>query len=419
MAFSKKNQLENKVEDVKSSVFNKHNLKSIFSHDSDLSMKNHSFGGRLQYLTILKELALFKKKDFEKFSENDVKSFFAELKPLGPHRNRLEKLSPKSRWIYMCLIKNFFRWLYKMDESYPKVVSWIKRKKYVGYNRKLLPSEILSSDEIFELVRSAPFTRDQAFIFALFESGCRIASEFLRLKIKDLRVNGRYACFDVKGELKTSFSERTCYLIRSWPFVRSWLNAHPFKDNPEAFLWISIRGKSFGEQLTIHGGNHILQRAKRNSKIKKHVFPHLLRHSRALECAKKGYNNQVMNKMFGWSDGSDMAGWYISLAQSDVEEVVLEKEGLADEIKTDKSIKKLDLILCPKCDREWSAGTKFCTCGFVLDELEAQKADVKKDEKALQLMQEMLKSMNSLQQKGVDFKQFSEFMEKWTKKQEN
>ncbi|MFH1695188.1 MAG: hypothetical protein ABH850_02035 [Candidatus Micrarchaeota archaeon] len=76
MAFSKKNQLENKVEDVKSSVFNKHNLKLIFFHDSDLSMKNHSFGGRLQYLTILKELALFKKKDFEKFSESDVKSFF-------------------------------------------------------------------------------------------------------------------------------------------------------------------------------------------------------------------------------------------------------------------------------------------------------------------------------------------------------
>jgi len=122
-----------------------------------------------------------------------------------------------------------------------------------------------------------------------------------------------------------------------------------------------------------------------------------------------------MNKMFGWSDSSDMAGWYISLAQSDVEEVVLEKEGLASEIKSESSSKKLDLIRCPKCEREWGAGTKFCTCGFVLDELEAQQADFGRDGKALQLMQGILENFKKLENKGIDIKQFGEFMENWVK----
>ncbi len=416
MAFSKKDQFEIKLQKLKKSVPSKHNMNLILQHDSDLAMKEHSYSGRLQYLTILKEVSEFKNKPFEKFTEADLKEFFSQLKPMGPHRERIEKLSPKSRWIYMCLVKSFFKWLYKADDdSIPKVVKWIKRKEYVGHNKKLMPSEILTPNEVLDLVRSASFTRDAAFIFALFESGCRVASEFLKLKIKDLRVNGRYACFDVRGKLKTSSSERTCYLIRSWPDVRNWLNVHPYKNNPEAPLWISIRGKTFGKQLTLAGASHILQRAKANLKLNKRIFPHLLRHSRAVECAKKGYNNQVMNKMFGWSDGSDMASWYISLAQSDVEEVVLEKEGLASEIKHEQSTKRLDLITCPKCEREWGAGTKFCTCGFVLDDQEANKIDLQKEEKALQMMQTLLKNFRELEQKGIDFKQFSEFMEAWVK----
>ncbi len=163
------------------------------------------------------------------------------------------------------------------------------------------------------------------------------------------------------------------------------------------------------------GAAHILHRAKEYAGLKKNIFPHLLRHSRALECAKKGYNNQVMNKMFGWSDGSEMAGWYISLAQSDVEEVVLEKEGLAEEIKTESSIKKLDLVKCPKCEKELGAGTKFCTCGFILDDIEAQKADLQKEEKALNTMQELITKLSSLESKGFDLQQFNRFMESWVK----
>ncbi len=187
MAFSKKRQFENKLLDLKSNVSNKHNLERILAHDSDLAMRNHSFAGRLQYLTVLKGVALFKNKRFEDFSEQDLKDFFAGLKPLGPHALRIQELSPKSKWIYFCLVKSFFKWLYNAEDSdsVPEVVRWIKRKKYFGQNKKLLPSEILTTEEVLSLVRSAPFTRDVAFIFALFESGCRVASEFLQLKIKE------------------------------------------------------------------------------------------------------------------------------------------------------------------------------------------------------------------------------------------
>lgn len=418
MHSGKKEQFESKLRALKESIQSKHNMDIILRHDSDVAMKNQSYGNRLQYLTIMKVLTEFRNKPIEKFTEADLKEFFSQLRPMGAYIGRLEKLSPKTKWMYMCLVKSFFKWHYNAEEEgavVPEVVRWIRRKKYVGFNKKLLPSEILTPDEVLELVRSAPFTRDAAFIFSLFESGCRVASEFLKLKIKDVRANGRYACFDVKGDLKTAFSERTCYLIRSWPDVRNWLNVHPCKNNPEAPLWVSIKGKTFGQELAQAGATHIIERAKSHSKLQKRVFPHLLRHSRALECAKKGYNNQVMNKMFGWSDGSDMASWYISLSQSDVKDVILAKEGLASEIKQEQSIRRLDLIICPKCEREWGAGTKFCTCGFVLDVQEANKVDLQKDEKALELMKVILKNMKVLEQRGIDPAKIGEFIEMWSK----
>ena len=120
-----------------------------------------------------------------------------------------------------------------------------------------------------------------------------------------------------------------------------------------------------------------------------------------------------MNKMFGWSDSSDMASWYISLSKTDVREVVLQKEGLADEVKKDLSTDALNLISCPKCGLEHGAGTKFCTCGFVLDEREAIKLDLKKEEKSIEMMNSVLRDVEQLKEQGLDFKEIAEFLRIW------
>jgi len=414
MAITKQRQWEIKFNKLDSKVGNKANLKFIVEYDSELALRNHSFAGRLQYLTILEQLADFKGKGFKEFVEPDLKEFFSQLKPRGFYANKMDRVSPQTRWIYMCLVKQFFKWLYNMDdESVPPVVKWIKRKQYHPPKQKLRPEELLTPREVKELVKGAPFTRDAAFIFSLFESGCRVTSEFLPLKIKDLQISKRYACFDVKGDLKTLHSERTCFLIRSWPYVRNWLNVHPSRDNPNAPLWPVMTSKGLGNPITHDGARHIIRRAIKNTSLTKHVWPHLLRHSRALECAVKGYNNQVMCKMFGWSENSDMPGWYINLSNSNVKQVVLEKEGLASEVE-DNSMHDLDTVTCPNCSQEHSAVTKFCTCGFVLDELEVQKLDVNRMQKAMYLLQAAMKDIEGLKAKGLSQEQFEEFINNYT-----
>lgn len=392
MGFSKKDQFENKLAKVKNSLSEK-NLKHVLEHDRELSMRNHSYSGRLQYLTILSELNSRFKKDFKNLTASDLKNFFANLKPMCHYGKKLGEMSQKSKWIYMCLIKSFFIWLYDVDDGQapPKPVAWITRKKFGANNRKLLPKEIPTPEEVLKMVASVKHIRDKAYIFCLYESGCRSVSEFLGLSIEDITINERHACFNVKGDLKNDHSERTCYLIRSWPILREWIEMHPLKDNPKAPLWVSIRGKTYGEPLTKSPAARIVMRAAKAAGLKKKVWPHLLRHARALECAKKGYNNQVMNKMFGWSPQSKMASWYISLSESDVEEVVLTKEGLADVVKKETS-QCLNMIDCPRCKKEWSAGTKFCTCGALLDlktAIEVTEKREKDDKLAPALMSEM------------------------------
>jgi len=72
--------------------------------------------------------------------------------------------------------------------------------------------------------------------------------ELLNLKIKDVVFkksnNGiQYAEIHVSGKT----TSRTLPLIRSIPYVKEWLNVHPFASNSKAPLFISIGRKNFGD----------------------------------------------------------------------------------------------------------------------------------------------------------------------------
>ncbi|MBM3200205.1 zinc-ribbon domain-containing protein [Candidatus Woesearchaeota archaeon] len=149
--------------------------------------------------------------------------------------------------------------------------------------------------------------------------------------------------------------------------MRKWIEYHPDKSNPNSPLWVNIQ--SYKEKAVGSSGiKAIVKAAASRAKIKKRVYPHLFRHSRLTELAKRGLNEVQVRIIAGWSKSSFMPEVYVHLSGADVEDKILELEG----VKKQESQKERDLlktISCWRCGEENSAASRFCNkCGAELDE---------------------------------------------------
>jgi len=293
-------------------------------------------------------LARFIKKPFEEATKDDVLNFFDSTngQKLGTINN------------YKNAIKPFFQWLHKMEENdYPECVKWITRK----YENKFkLPEEILSEDDIIKMISKADNPRNKALISVGYESGCR-CSELLNIRMKHVNFDEYGAAIMVNGKT----GQRRIRLINSVPDLKTWVNNHPFKDNPEAPLWISLNKNEYGSPLHRYGFTGVLQTIAKRAEVKKRVNPHALRHARATQLAKL-LTEQELKIFFGWAKGSQMASIYVHLSGMDVERKLLEKAGKLDKDKIKESV--LKPRKCGRCGEENSVADKFCVkCYYPLD----------------------------------------------------
>jgi site-specific recombinase XerD len=248
---------------------------------------------------------------------------------------------PYTAWTkhdYKVCLKRFYKWL-NGDVDFPDTVRWIKAT--VKRNNDKTPGQLLTEQDIDTLVNTSTNTRDKAFIRCLYESGCRI-NEILQLQIKDITFDEYSPIIIVTG--KTGI--RRIRLIDKDGLLKTWLKANPFKDDPNAYVWVSISNSRENKPLEYHSIIEILQELAKKSNIKKPVNPHNFRHSRATHLAVKLTEAQ-MKQMFGWTQSSDMASVYVHLSGRDLDEPLLRMSGLLDkeEEEKDKIIGEFDRLL--------------------------------------------------------------------------
>ena len=154
---------------------------------------------------------------------------------------------PEKRWItswnhYLVRIKLFYRWLYNKDKEIDKDY-WetpeflrIKNKK----TKRISPyveSEIWDRDELLSILKYEPHKRNKAAITLMWDLDAR-PHEITLLKIKHIRLREKYGEGEIPYEAKTGSG--TILLTLSFPYVRDWLNEHPFKNEPDARLICSL-----------------------------------------------------------------------------------------------------------------------------------------------------------------------------------
>jgi site-specific recombinase XerD/ribosomal protein L40E len=369
-------KIEKLLKKIKNSDFPEENKKALLDFYQECVLRGMSKARTLKYLTTLELFARRVKKRFSEMKKEDVANFITMLEE--------GNYAEWTKHDFKVMIRIFFKWLRGTDQ-FPEEVSWIRIN---NVNKVKLPEELLTEEEVMKLVDAAEHLRDKALILTLYESGCRIG-ELLTMRIKNVHFDEYGAVLNVNGKT----GQRRVRIIFSAPKLMQWVENHPMRDNPEAPLWITIGMNHRYTPLRYSTVKDVIKKAARKAGIKKRVYPHLFRHSRATHLAKHLTEAQ-MKQYFGWVQGSDMASVYVHLSGRDVDDALLRLNGMKADVKHDTLIKT---NLCPRCNSANSPDAKFCSnCGMCLDPKTAMELDTTR-EKVDRLMNELIKNPEVLE----------------------
>jgi integrase/recombinase XerD len=342
-------------ESIMRSVLNKVNNRNsislqdketIYKFKEDCLARGLSKARTIKYIYHLMKISDWLDKDFENATRDDIKSLVLIIEKSSYSLYTKEELKTCIRRLYK-LIRN--------SDDYPSEVNWIMPRR-IKAERKKLPEELLSEEDIKKLINAANCPRDKAFISILYESGCRIG-EILFIKVKHVQFDQHGATILVSGKT----GSRRLRLITSVPYLSEWLNYHKNKENPDAYLWLSKENRTIRYQSL----QKMMNKIGRKAGIRKKLNFHNFRHSRATYLANHLTDAQ-MREYFGWVRTSDMTAVYVHLSGRDIDGAILKVHGITRNKDTEAS--ELMPKVCSRCDFHNKATNRFCSrCGMPLE----------------------------------------------------
>ena len=325
-----------------------------------------------------------KNKSFSEITREDLQEYLNSFR-------KSEPLDPLHKWIgtynySLVIMSKFFKWLYSPDlpqkeRPKPKVIdnlTRLKRKETSIYK----PGDLWTQEDDQLFLKYCPSKRERCYHTISRDTGCR-PHEILGLRMKDIVFtmagDRQYAEVMVNGKT----GSRCVPLINSIPYVKDWIDDHPQRTNPNAYLIFGI-GKSYGKRLTDKGMHKIYtvkylkeffpkllddpavlpeDKVKIRELLKKPWNPYIRRHS-ALTEKSQILKENVLRQYAGWSMGSNMHLKYVHYFGNESNQNILEAYGLKPKFE---QIDKMKPKQCPNCIELNKIDSKFCVkCRMVL-----------------------------------------------------
>lgn len=345
---------------IRVSEISQRNKDLIFSYADSCLLQQTC--GQVRLIRVMGVLLLAARalgKDFDKATREDLQRLIAGWMQRQP------PYSTQTIGTYRAMVKKFYTWLdnpsqYTSRTPPPPLVSWISAHVKSKDKRKLQRTDLLIPADIERVITVARTPRDKAFFGVLWETGGRIA-EIGNRRIRDAVPSSVGFTLEVDG--KTGV--RSPLIVSSAPLLTQWLNNHPYKDNPDAPLWVHQHAK--GPKLMMYPAlRELIRDYFRQVGITKRVYPHLFRHSRATYCLASGLMTEAQAKAyFGWAPNSDQLATYAHLLASDANAAILRENNL---IPKTEAHDELRASKCHRCGELNASLSDYCTkCGAVLD----------------------------------------------------
>jgi integrase/recombinase XerD len=299
---------------------------------------------------------------------------------------------PDRKWIttwnhYLHRIKHLFRWLYNQkgkDDAMPQS-EWITplfakiKEKRTKRQSPYSETEIWDRDELLTIVKYEPYLRNKAALTLCWDMDAR-NHEVTMLKIKNIRLRERYGEGEIPHEAKTGSGP--ILLTCSFPYVRDWINRHPFKNSPESRLICNLHNgapvrpealwtamKQLRQRIIRLLENHSISDPSELEKLEyliknKRWNPYCIRHS-AITSDSDYLPEYALKKKVRWSMNSKQSARYIkSRMGNDLKQKILVQNGIISELQLDK---KPSILNCPRCSLVNAIENKYCSkCSYPL-----------------------------------------------------
>lgn len=303
---------------------------------------------------------------------------------------------PDKRWIttwndYLWRIKYFFRWFYncklvkEKGEEPADISNWytpsfvsIKKKKAKRIS-PYLENELWEKEDLLSIIKYEPSKRNKAILSLLWDLDAR-PHELTLLKIKHIKLKEKYGEGEIPHDAKTGTGPML--LTMSFPYVRDWLNEHPFRNELNSRLICNLNN---GSPITPDTIDKVMKQLctriirlldsgqinDNDEKVKlqfllqtKKWNPYCVRHS-AITADSDYLPEYALKKKVRWSMNSKQGGRYIKRRMgNDLKQKILAYNGIVTSERLDK---KLSALICPRCELTNTIENKYCSkCSYPL-----------------------------------------------------
>ena len=380
----------------------------------------------------------------EHHQNNNLKALVAFAKFLGPHvtfydiqkkeqitaflDTKINSEDTEKKWIttwnnYLTRLKLFLRWLYNMrgkdSEAVAPQSDWetptfarIKERK----TKRISPyseAELWERDEILFILKFEPHKRNKDALALFWDLDAR-NHEITLLKIKHIRLRERYGEGEIPYQAKTGSGP--VLLTCSFPYVRDWLNEHPFRNEPEARLvcnlltggpvksdamWTMMKQLRQRVIRLIENGSISSTEERQNLdhliKTKK-WNPYCIRHS-AITADSDYLPEYALKKKVRWSMNSKQGSRYIKRRMGDdLKNQILVRNGIISE-ESAAAHRKPSVLCCARCSMVNAINNEFCSkCSYPLTPQAYEEIKASEDLKLKSMEQKHEKDMKALRE---------------------
>lgn len=247
------------------------------------------------YLTVIHRFQDVIKPDISIITSEDVDKFFDYI--------RTNDFTFETKKHYLSRLRKFALWL-NPDLK-------LSRYKFQIREKRVLPHEVLSLDEIKQILDSAKLPKDKAILSLLYDTGCR-PHELLSLRRQDVIKNESGLFVHVPENTKTGSRQIPVVLtMRSDYYLEQYLEVNQIRPEDKLF------------PVSVEWVNSLVKNLALKLGLNKRVYSYLFRHSRATFLSQYLTESQLC-VYFGWRQGSDMPKVYVHLSGRDILPAVME-----------------------------------------------------------------------------------------------
>lgn len=333
------------MKDLLDSIKKKEDRKLLTKWANERIANGLNLKGTVSRLYTLKRISDYMKCDMKDATKEDI----TKLLSLKIEKEKINF----SKLYYKKLIRLFYKWV-KGTDDYPDLVKWIRMKRTIDETPEEHKS--MSDEEMREIIDAMVTQRDRTVFSIMAENPTR-PKDICNLKFNDVVVD-EYG-YELKIGSKTPRGRRTIRLINSVPEFRLYLNAYPYRDNPEAPLFYQISSNRFGQPMGWKAMDRALKMALKRTNIKRKINLYDFRRTSTTNLLQDPrYTPEEVKVMGGWSS-IRMFDTYGKVTSQMVNKKKLQANGLIEDDGTKKT-DPLKPLKCPRCNTVNTRATLTC-----------------------------------------------------------